>query len=164
MVLSISRAYIGVLIQFPCRFAEAFLKAVMNFSWQVADIEKAERDKMRGKVEAIIGHGINCFVNRQLIYNFPEEIFADAGVMAIEHADFDGIERLALVTGVRLKTLSYGIDHLSPTIIAHPCLACVEALQASHALTTAAQLSWQSSTLCHALNVTQGQQYPVQHV
>ena len=54
---------------------------------------------MRSKVENIIGHGINCFVNRQLIYNFPEEIFADAGVMAIEHADFDGIERLALVTG-----------------------------------------------------------------
>jgi len=50
-------------------------------------------------VENIINHGINCFVNRQLIYNFPEEIFADAGVMAIEHADFDGIERLALVTG-----------------------------------------------------------------
>lgn len=66
---------------------------------QVADIEKAERDKMRGKVNAIIDHGINCFVNRQLIYNFPEEIFADAGIMAIEHADFDGIERLALVTG-----------------------------------------------------------------
>lgn len=66
---------------------------------KVADIEKAERDKMRSKVENIISHGINCFVNRQLIYNFPEEIFADAGVMAIEHADFDGIERLALVTG-----------------------------------------------------------------
>ena len=78
---------------------------------QVADIEKAEKDKMRGKVEAIIGHGINCFVNRQLIYNFPEEIFADAGVMAIEHADFDGIERLALVTG------------LSPTTI-FCCLQC----------------------------------------
>ena len=68
---------------------------------QVADIEKAERDKMRAKVEAICAHGINCFVNRQLIYNFPEEVFADAGVMAIEHADFDGIERLALVTGAR---------------------------------------------------------------
>jgi len=26
-------------------------------------------------------------------------LFADSGVMAIEHADFDGIERLALVTG-----------------------------------------------------------------
>jgi len=66
---------------------------------QVADIEKAEKEKMRAKVENIISQGLNCFVNRQLIYNFPEEIFADAGVMAIEHADFDGIERLALVTG-----------------------------------------------------------------
>jgi len=66
---------------------------------KVADIEAAEKDKMRGKVDKILAHGVNVFVNRQLIYNFPEELFADAGVMAIEHADFDGIERLALVTG-----------------------------------------------------------------
>jgi T-complex protein 1 subunit beta len=50
-------------------------------------------------VEKIVSHGINCFVNRQLIYNYPEQLFADAGVMAIEHADFDGVERLAAVTG-----------------------------------------------------------------
>ena len=30
---------------------------------------------------------------------YPEQLYADAGVMAIEHADFDGIERLALVLG-----------------------------------------------------------------
>ncbi|KAL4423331.1 hypothetical protein ABPG77_006126 [Micractinium sp. CCAP 211/92] len=66
---------------------------------KVADIEAAEKEKMREKCEKIVAHGINCFVNRQLIYNFPEQLFADAGVMAIEHADFDGIERLALVTG-----------------------------------------------------------------
>lgn len=42
---------------------------------------------------------MNVFINRQLIYNYPEQLFADRGVMAIEHADFDGIERLALVTG-----------------------------------------------------------------
>ena len=36
---------------------------------------------------------------RQLIYNYPEQLFADAGIMAIEHADFDGIEQLALVLG-----------------------------------------------------------------
>ncbi|KAH1225257.1 T-complex protein 1 subunit beta [Glycine max] len=66
---------------------------------RVAQIETAEKEKMREKVQKIIGHGINCFVNRQLIYNFPEELFADAGILAIEHADFDGIERLALVTG-----------------------------------------------------------------
>lgn len=50
-------------------------------------------------MDKIIKHGCNVFINRQLIYNYPEQLFADAGVMAIEHADFDGIERLALVTG-----------------------------------------------------------------
>ncbi|XP_022770062.1 T-complex protein 1 subunit beta-like [Durio zibethinus] len=66
---------------------------------KVAEIKGAEKEKMREKVQKIIAHGINCFVNRQLIYNFSEELFADAGILAIEHADFDGIERLALVTG-----------------------------------------------------------------
>lgn len=46
---------------------------------KVADIEAAEKAKMKDKCNKIIAHGINCFVNRQLIYNFPEEIFADAG-------------------------------------------------------------------------------------
>ena len=54
---------------------------------------------MRNKCEKIIAHGCNVFINRQLIYNYPEQIFADAGVAAIEHADFEGVERLALVTG-----------------------------------------------------------------
>ena len=44
-------------------------------------------------------------VCRQLIYNYPEQLFADAGVMAIEHADFEGIERLALVLGEWLRML-----------------------------------------------------------
>lgn len=66
---------------------------------KVAEIEAAEKAKMKEKCERILAHGINCFVNRQLIYNYPEEIFADAGIMSIEHADFDGIERLALVLG-----------------------------------------------------------------
>ncbi|CAM9978507.1 unnamed protein product [Pylaiella littoralis] len=66
---------------------------------KVAEIEEAEKDKMRNKCKKIIDHGVNVFVNRQLIYNFPEQIFAEAGVMAIEHADFEGVERLAAVTG-----------------------------------------------------------------
>mmetsp|Transcript_5943 Transcript_5943/g.12626 ORF Transcript_5943/g.12626 Transcript_5943/m.12626 type:complete len:346 (+) Transcript_5943:364-1401(+) len=66
---------------------------------KVAEIEEAEKDKMRVKCKKIVDHGINVFINRQLIYNLPEQIFAEAGVMAIEHADFDGIERLAAVTG-----------------------------------------------------------------
>uniref|UniRef100_A0A3Q3J1U0 T-complex protein 1 subunit beta n=1 Tax=Monopterus albus TaxID=43700 RepID=A0A3Q3J1U0_MONAL len=66
---------------------------------KVAEIELAEKDKMKEKVDRILKHGINCFINRQLIYNYPEQLFAQAGVMAIEHADFAGVERLALVTG-----------------------------------------------------------------
>lgn len=66
---------------------------------KVAEIEQAEKMKMQRKVDKIINHGCNVFINRQLIYNYPESLFAKANVMAIEHADFDGIERLAAVTG-----------------------------------------------------------------
>jgi T-complex protein 1 subunit beta len=54
---------------------------------------------MKAKVEAIASHGITCFVNRQLIYNYPENLLSDKGIMCIEHADFEGVERLSLVTG-----------------------------------------------------------------
>merc|ERR1719506_1811538 len=64
---------------------------------KVAEIEEAEKQKMLSKVEKIINHGCTVFINRQLVYNLPEQRFADAGVMCIEHADFDGTERLALV-------------------------------------------------------------------
>ncbi len=62
---------------------------------KVAEIEVAEKEKMAAKCIRICDHGINVFINRQLIYNYPEEIFAKHGVMAIEHADFEGVERLA---------------------------------------------------------------------
>ncbi|KAI8065810.1 chaperonin Cpn60/TCP-1 family [Gongronella butleri] len=66
---------------------------------KLAELERAERDKMKEKMEKIKSHEINCFVNRQLIYNWPEQLFADAGITSIEHADFEGVGRLALVTG-----------------------------------------------------------------
>jgi len=69
---------------------------------KVAEIEVAEKEKMKDKVDMICKHNMNVFINRQLIYNYPEQLFADKGVMAIEHADFDGIERLALVTGAEI--------------------------------------------------------------
>ncbi|KAH0749954.1 hypothetical protein KY290_029186 [Solanum tuberosum] len=56
---------------------------------KVAELEAAEKDKMREKVQNIISHVINCFGNRQLTYNIPEEQFAEAGILVIEHADFD---------------------------------------------------------------------------
>lgn len=59
---------------------------------------------MKAKVEAIASHGINCFVNRQLIYNYPESLLAEKGIMVIEHADFEGVERLSLVTGGEISS------------------------------------------------------------
>ena len=46
---------------------------------------------------------------RQLIYNYPEQLFADNGVMAIEHADFEGVERLALVTGDSITVSKHNV-------------------------------------------------------
>lgn len=66
---------------------------------KIAEIEEAEKQKMKTKVDKILKHDISCFINRQLIYNYPEQLFAQNGVMAIEHADFEGVERLALVLG-----------------------------------------------------------------
>jgi len=69
---------------------------------KVADIELAEKEKMKTKVKKIVDHGINVFINRQLIYNLPEQEFTAAGVLSIEHADFEGVERLALVLGAEI--------------------------------------------------------------
>lgn len=66
---------------------------------KLAELEKAEKIKMKNKVEKIKKFDINCFINRQLIYDWPEQLFSDSGINSIEHADFEGVERLALVTG-----------------------------------------------------------------
>jgi T-complex protein 1 subunit beta len=65
----------------------------------IADIEAAEKAKMAAKVQKILAHRPDVFINRQLIYNYPEQLLADAGVMVIEHADFDGVERLSAILG-----------------------------------------------------------------
>merc|ERR1711881_219957 len=65
----------------------------------VAEVEKAEKEKMKAKVQKILAHGCNVFINRQLIYNHPDQLLKEGGCVAIEHSDFDGTERLAAVLG-----------------------------------------------------------------
>jgi len=69
---------------------------------KVAEIEEAEKQKMKNKVDKILAYKPDVFINRQLIYNYPEQLLADAGVMVIEHADFDGMERLSAVLGAEI--------------------------------------------------------------
>eukprot|EP00915_Cephaloidophora_sp_WS-2016_P003437 GHVH01004603.1.p1 GENE.GHVH01004603.1~~GHVH01004603.1.p1 ORF type:complete len:539 (+),score=72.28 GHVH01004603.1:50-1666(+) len=69
---------------------------VESFS-QVKEIEDAEKLKMSNKVASMCATGCNVTINRQLIYDFPNQCFRKHKVLPIEHADFDGIERLSLV-------------------------------------------------------------------
>jgi len=71
---------------------------------EVANIEAAEKVKMKRKVAKILNHNIDLFINRQLIYNYPEQMFTDAKVSSIEHADFEGCERLGLVLGAEVQS------------------------------------------------------------
>ncbi|PFH32831.1 t-complex protein beta subunit [Besnoitia besnoiti] len=68
----------------------------------VQALELAEKEKMKQKVDKIAAYGCNVFINRQLIYNYPEQIFQDHKILAIEHADFDGMERLAAALGAEI--------------------------------------------------------------
>ncbi|CXI00403.1 T-complex protein 1 subunit beta, putative [Plasmodium berghei] len=77
----------------------------------IQDLENEEKIKMKKKVESIISHGCNVFINRQLIYNYPEQIFREHNVMTIEHSDFDGMERLANCLGAEIaSTFEEGLN------------------------------------------------------
>lgn len=74
-------------------------KVRVDSMMKVAEIEEAEKQKMKKKIDKILAHKPDVFINRQLIYNYPEQLMGEKGVMVIEHADFDGTERLAAVLG-----------------------------------------------------------------
>jgi T-complex protein 1 subunit beta len=54
---------------------------------------------MKDKVDRIVAYGSNVFINRQLIYDYPEELLVEKGLLVIEHADFEGIERIGAALG-----------------------------------------------------------------
>jgi hypothetical protein len=41
---------------------------------KIAEIEEAEKQKMKDKVGKILAHNASVFINRQLIYNYPEQV------------------------------------------------------------------------------------------
>jgi len=77
-------------------------KVKVDSSAKLGEIEEAEKQKMLQKCDKILKHNINVFINRQLIYNLPEQYFTEKAVSSIEHADFEGIERLALALGAEI--------------------------------------------------------------
>jgi T-complex protein 1 subunit beta len=51
----------------------------------LASFERAERAKMASKVSSILSSGCNVFVNRQLVYNYPENLMAEKVSIFPEH-------------------------------------------------------------------------------
>ncbi|KNH07482.1 chaperonin containing t-complex protein [Perkinsela sp. CCAP 1560/4] len=110
---------------------------------KLAEIEVAEKSRMHAKVDKICAHGIDCFINRQLIYNYPEELFAQKGVMAIEHADFEGVERLARALGADVlstfddsQEVRYGtVGRIDEVMIGEDTVIRFSGLQAGEACT-----------------------------
>src|SRR5947208_2410193 len=102
VIISVYRLAVGVdllllsdLVRDNSAGDENFRRAMKK----VAEIEEAEKQKMKRKVDKILAYNPDVFINRQLIYNYPEQLLAEKGIMVIEHADFDGTERLAAVLG-----------------------------------------------------------------
>lgn len=85
-------------------------KISVNSVQDLAEMEKIEREKMMNKIESICQNGVNCFINRQLIYDFPMQLLRTRNVQPIEHADFDGIERLNNVLGGKIISTFDKID------------------------------------------------------
>lgn len=47
-------------------------KVKVDSMTKVAEIEEAEKAKMKRKIDKILAHKPDVFINRQLIYNYPE--------------------------------------------------------------------------------------------
>ena len=69
---------------------------------KVQEVSEAEKMKMKEKVERIAAYKPNVYINRQLIYDYPEQLLVEKGIMVIEHADFEGIGRISAALGAEI--------------------------------------------------------------
>lgn len=76
---------------------------------ELESIEIAEKEKMMAKVDAITKLPFELFINRQIIYDYPNQLLENKGIKVIEHADFDGVERLNKVLGGNLVSTFEGL-------------------------------------------------------
>lgn len=77
-------------------------KINVNSISELTKIESAEKEKMIQKVDRIVNVPFDLFINRQIIYDYPMQLLRNKGLPVIEHADFDGVERLNKVLGGNL--------------------------------------------------------------
>ena len=96
-------------------------KVTANDYEQIAEIQDAEKQKMKNKIEKIAKSGCNVLVNRQLIYDYPLELLHERGIVCIQNADFDGIERVAAALNAKIIS---NFDDFDESYIGH--CECIE--------------------------------------
>ncbi len=69
---------------------------------KVQEVSEAEKMKMKEKIDKIVAYEPTVFINRQLIYDYPEQLLIEHGITVIEHADFEGIERISAALGAEI--------------------------------------------------------------
>lgn len=84
-------------------------KISVNSVRELEKIEAAEKEKMVNKIERIASIKFDLFINRQIIYDYPMQLLRNKGLAVIEHADFDGVERLSKVLGGNLVSFFDGL-------------------------------------------------------
>jgi len=77
-------------------------KICVNSVAELEKIEAAEKEKMISKIDAITQLPFDLFINRQIIYDYPLQLLRNKGLTVVEHADFEGVERLNKVLGGNL--------------------------------------------------------------
>lgn len=50
---------------------------------KVQEVSEAEKMKMKEKVDKIVAYKPNVYINRQLIYDYPEQLLVDKGILVI---------------------------------------------------------------------------------
>nr|AAF25618.1 chaperonin beta subunit [Sterkiella nova] len=77
-------------------------KVKVDSMLKVAEIEEAEKMKMKKKVEQILALKPDVFINPSTHLYYPEQLLAEKRIMVIDMPDFDGLERLAAVLGAEI--------------------------------------------------------------
>ncbi|KAH3726757.1 hypothetical protein DPMN_052626 [Dreissena polymorpha] len=97
-LINIARTTISskILTQYKEMFAELSVNAVMRLKGSVT-AHMLYRSSRSWEAGSRTLTWMKFYITEK--EKMKDKLFADAGVMAIEHADFEGVERLALVTG-----------------------------------------------------------------
>ncbi|EOB14149.1 T-complex protein 1 subunit beta [Nosema bombycis CQ1] len=61
-------------------------------------MEQIEHEKMKAKIENICSRTFDCFINRQLIYDYPMQLLKLKNVQPID-TRICGVDRLSIVLG-----------------------------------------------------------------